>query len=147
MTLAEKINEDLKIAMKAKDKDTLKVVRMLKAALQKEQIEQAEPLSYEQEVSIIAKEMKQRKDSLIEFDKAGRQDLVEPLIDEIKLVEKYLPRQLSEEEVKLEIQKIIGNLEGTEKVTFGAIMSQAMSQLKGQVDGQTVTRIVKEILS
>ena len=70
MSLTQRINEDIKVAMKAKDKETLKVIRMLKAALQKEQIEQTEPLSEEQEITIIAREMKQRKDSLAEFEKA-----------------------------------------------------------------------------
>lgn len=146
MSLIEQINEDLKTAMKAKDKDTLKVVRMLKAALQKEQLEHTEALTGEQELTIIAREMKQRKDSLTEFEKAGRQDLVDPLLDEIKIVEKYLPKQLTVEEVKVVISQIIQDLNAKDKSAFGQVMGLAMSKLKGQTDGQVVNRVVKELL-
>lgn len=147
MSLTQRINEDIKVAMKAKDKETLKVIRMLKAALQKEQIEQTESLSEEQEITIIAREMKQRKDSLAEFEKAGRQDLVAPLLDEIKIVEQYLPAQLSEDEIKEAITKIIAAVGAKDKSAFGAVMGKAMAELKGQADGQVVNRIVKELLS
>lgn len=147
MSLTQRINEDIKVAMKAKDKETLKVIRMLKAAMQKEQIEQTEPLSEEQEITIIAREMKQRKDSLAEFEKAGRQDLVAPLLDEIKIVEQYLPAQLSEDEIKEAITKIIAEVGAIDKSAFGAVMGKAMAELKGQADGQVVNRIVKELLS
>lgn len=146
MSLTEQINQDLKTAMKAKDKETLKVIRMLKAALQKEQLEHSEPLTDEQELTIIAREMKQRKDSLAEFEKAGRQDLVEPLLEEIKIVKKYLPQQLSEDEVKEVVKQIVEQLKVTDKSGFGAVMGQAMARLKGQADGQVVNRVVKELL-
>ena len=95
MTLTERINQDIKTAMKAKDKDSLKVLRMLKAALQKEALEQPEPLSQDQEITIISRELKQRRDSLAEFKKADREDLVSATQDEIVIVQKYLPEQLS----------------------------------------------------
>lgn len=146
MTLTERISEDLKLAMKAKDKETLKVVRMLKAALQKEQLEHPQPLNEEQELTIIAREMKQRKDSLVEFEKAGRQDLVDPLLAEIKIVENYLPKQLSVEEVKIVIEEIMKELNIFDKSGFGVVMGRAMIQLKGKTDGQLVNQIVKELL-
>lgn len=147
MTISEQISQDLKAAMKAKDKETLKVVRMLKAALQKEQLEQTEPLTQEQELTIIAREMKQRKDSLVEFEKAQRDDLVQPLLAEIKIVERYLPKQLSNEEVKQVVQSIIEELSSTGKVEFGQVMPRAMAQLKGKADGKVVNQIVREVLS
>lgn len=145
MSLTERINEDIKTAMKAKDKETLKVIRMLKVALQKEQLEHTEPLDKQQELTIMTREMKQRKDSLAEFLKADRQDLVDAVNQEIKIVERYLPEQLSSDEVKEAVQNIINELQAT-KADFGAVMSQAMSQLKGQVDGQLVNQTVKELL-
>ncbi|MBD3948418.1 GatB/YqeY domain-containing protein [Tuanshanicoccus lijuaniae] len=147
MTLTEQITQDLKTAMKAQDKETLKVVRMLKAALQKEQLEHSEPLTPEQELTIIAREMKQRKDSLVEFEKAERMDLVEPLLQEIKIVERYLPAQLSKAEVAEKVQAIIASFDDSAAVNFGTVMGKAMGQLKGQADGQVVNQVVKELLS
>ena len=145
MSLTARINEDVKIAMKAKDKETLKVIRMLKAALQKEQLEHAEPLNDQQELTIITREMKQRKDSLAEFLKANRQDLVDAVNQEIEIVERYLPKQLSPDEVKTAVQSIIDELQAT-KSDFGTVMSKAMSQLKGQAEGQLVNQTVKQLL-
>ena len=145
MSLTARINEDVKIAMKAKDKETLKVIRMLKAALQKEQLEHAEPLNDQQELTIITREMKQRKDSLAEFLKANRQDLVDTVNKEIEIVERYLPKQLSPDEIKAAVQSIIDELQAT-KSDFGTVMSKAMSQLKGQAEGQLVNQTVKQLL-
>ena len=145
MSLTARINEDIKIAMKAKDKETLKVIRMLKAALQKEQLEHAEPLNEQQELTIITREMKQRKDSLAEFLKANRQDLVDTVNQEIEIVERYLPKQLSPDEIKAAVQSIIDELQAT-KSDFGTVMSKAMSQLKGQAEGQLVNQTVKQLL-
>ena len=145
MSLTARINEDVKIAMKAKDKETLKVIRMLKAALQKEQLEHAEPLNDQQELTIITREMKQRKDSLAEFLKANRQDLVDTVNKEIEIVERYLPKQLSSDEIKAAVQSIIDELQAT-KSDFGTVMSKAMSQLKGQAEGQLVNQTVKQLL-
>ncbi|MCW6659537.1 GatB/YqeY domain-containing protein [Aerococcaceae bacterium NML191292] len=145
MSMTQRINEDVKTAMKAKDKETLKVIRMLKAALQKEQLEHVEPLTAEQELTIITREMKQRKDSLAEFMKAERQDLVEAVQAEIVIVEHYLPKQLSPEEITAAVQTIITELNAT-KADFGVVMSKAMTQLKGQADGQVVNQTVKSLL-
>lgn len=147
MTLVERINQDVKDAMKAKDKDTLKVIRMLKAALQKEQLEQSEPLTAEQELTIINREMKQRRDSLAEFAKAERQDLVEALEAEIKVVERYLPEQLSLEALTEKIKEIIAQLGATSKADFGKVMGVAAAQLKGQADGKQINAVVKELLN
>lgn len=146
MTLTEQINQDVKAAMKAKDKDTLKVIRMLKAALQKEQLEHSEPLSAEQELTIINREMKQRRDSLVEFEKADRQDLVEALQAEIKVVERYLPAQLSPEELEAKVQAIIAEVGATSKADFGKVMGKAAASLKGQADGKAINETVKRLL-
>ena len=146
MSLTEQINQDVKTAMKAKDKDTLKVIRMLKAALQKEQLEHSEPLSAEQELTIINREMKQRRDSLAEFAKAERQDLVDALEAEIKVVERYLPAQLSPAELEAKVKAIIAEVGATSKADFGKVMGKAAATLKGQADGKAINEMVKKLL-
>lgn len=147
MSLTERINQDVKQAMKARDKETLKVIRMLKAALQNEQLEHSDPLTAEQELTIIARELKQRKDSLAEFEKAGRDDLVAEVKDEIIIVEAYLPQQLSEEEVEARVKAIIEELQATSKADFGKVMGKAASELKGQADGKLINQIANRLLS
>ena len=100
MSLLERINNDIKQAMKNKEKDKLSVIRMIKASLQNEAIKLGKhDLSEEEELTVLSRELKQRKDSLHEFEKAGREDLVEKIRTELKYVELYMPKQLSEEEV------------------------------------------------
>ncbi|HBY89157.1 MAG: GatB/YqeY domain-containing protein [Ruoffia tabacinasalis] len=146
MSLTERINQDVKQAMKARDKETLKVLRMLKSALQMEQLEHSEPLNEEQEITIISRELKQRKDSLAEFEKAGRQDLVDEVTDEIVVVERYLPKQLSEEEIEVEVRKVMDELNATSKSDFGKVMGKAMANLKGKADGNLVKEVTKNLL-
>src|SRR5699024_707199 len=146
MSLTERINQDVKQAMKARDKETLKVLRMLKSALQMEQLEHSEPLNEEQEITIIARELKHRKDSLAEFEKAGRQDLVDEVTDEIVVVERYLPKQLSEEEIEVEVRKVMDELNASSKSDFGKVMGKAMANLKGKADGNLVKEVTKNLL-
>ena len=146
MTLTERINQDIKTAMKAKDKDSLKVLRMLKAALQKEALEQTEPLSQDQEITIISRELKQRRDSLAEFEKAGREDLVSATQDEIVIVQKYLPEQLSPEALEAKVREIMSQVGATSKADFGKVMGLAASSLKVQAEGKTINETVKRLL-
>ena len=146
MTLTERINQDIKTAMKAKDKDSLKVLRMLKAALQKEALEQPEPLSQDQEITIISRELKQRRDSLAESEKAGREDLVSATQDEIVIVQKYLPEQLSPEALEAKVREIMAQVGATSKADFGKVMGLAASSLKGQAEGKTINETVKRLL-
>ena len=146
MTLTERINQDIKTAMKAKDKDSLKVLRMLKAALQKEALEQPEPLSQDQEITIISRELKQRRESLAEFKKADREDLVSATQDEIVIVQKYLPEQLSAEALEAKIREIMAQVGATSKADFGKDMGLAASSLKGQEEGKPNTETVKRLL-
>lgn len=146
MTLTERINQDIKTAMKAKAKDSLKVLRMLKAALQKEALEQTEPLSQDQEITIISRELKQRRDSLAEFEKAGREDLVSATQDEIVIVQKYLPEQLSPEALEAKVREIMAQVGATSKADFGKVMGLAASSLKGQAEGKTINETVKRLL-
>lgn len=147
MSLLSTLNEDMKTAMKAKDKETLTVIRMLKASLQNEQIKTGKELSEDEELTILAREMKQRRDSLAEFKNADREDLVEKTEAEIVIVEKYLPKQLSETEIKAIVTEAIATVEASSMKDFGKVMGAVMPKTKGIADGNVVNRIVKESLS
>ncbi|KRN54232.1 aspartyl-tRNA amidotransferase [Carnobacterium divergens] len=147
MSLLTTLNEDMKTAMKAKDKETLTVIRMLKASLQNEQIKTGKELSEDEELTILAREMKQRRDSLAEFKNADREDLVEKTQAEIVIVEKYLPKQLSETEIKAIVTEAIATVEASSMKDFGKVMGAVMPKTKGIADGNVVNRIVKESLS
>lgn len=147
MTLLTTINEDVKTAMKARDKEKLSVLRMLKSELQNEQIKKGTELNEEEELSVLSREMKQRRDSLTEFKNADRQDLVEKLENEIVIVESYLPKQLTEEELQSIVQEVIASVNATSTSDFGKVMGAIMPKVKGKADGNAVNRIVKEQLS
>src|SRR5699024_5937197 len=100
MSLLTTLNEDMKQAMRAKDKETLQVIRMRKASIQNEQVKKGQDLNEEEELTVLSREMKQRRDSLTEFENADRTDLPDKVKKEILVVEKYLPTQLSEEEIR-----------------------------------------------
>jgi len=136
----------MKTAMKAKDKERLSVIRMLKASLQNEQIKVGHELNDEEELTILSREMKQRRDSLTEFEKAGREDLVEKIKGEIIIVEKYLPQQLTEEEIRQIVSDAIVKTNATSAKEFGKVMGVVMPQVKGKADGNQVNAIVKELL-
>lgn len=105
MSLKETINNDIKTAMKAKDKETLAVLRMIKTAIQAAEIDKKSELTAEEELTILSREAKQRRDSIVEFEKANRPELVEKTQGELVIVEKYLPAQLSLEEVQAKLLK------------------------------------------
>ncbi|AQY51191.1 hypothetical protein PWEIH_12010 [Listeria weihenstephanensis FSL R9-0317] len=148
MSLLDQLNEDMKQAMRAKEKEKLSVIRMLKAALQNEAIRLGtDDLSPDDEVTILSREMKQRRDSLNEFEKADRADLVEKLQDEIVIVEAYLPKQLSEEEIAEIVKVTIEEVGATSPADFGKVMTAVMPKVKGKADGNAVNKFVKQYLS
>lgn len=147
MSLLERLNNDMKQAMKSKDKDKLTVIRMIKASLQNEAIKLGNELSEEQELTVLSREMKQRKDSLHEFDKAGRPDLVEKLRQELEVVELYMPEQLSEEEVDSIVRETIAETGASSKADMGKVMSAIMPKVKGKADGSLVNKLVQQHLS
>ena len=147
MSLLESLQKDMIAAMKAKDKVKLGTIRMLKAAVVKEQIEVGHDLSSDEEIAVLSRELKQRKDSLEEFKNAGRDEAVQNLKNEIKVVESYLPEQLSEDEVKTIVQETIDQVGATSKADFGKVMGAVMPKLKGKADGKLVNATVKELLN
>ncbi|MDF0479518.1 GatB/YqeY domain-containing protein [Vagococcus sp. PNs007] len=147
MPLLSTLNEDIKTAMKAKDKPTLDVLRLLKSSVQNEQIAKGEDLTSDDEVTVLAREMKQRRDSLVEFESAGRLDLVENVRAGIAIVEKYLPKQLDESEIRQIVSEAIEVTGATSAKEFGKVMGAVMPKVKGKADGNLVNSIVKELLN
>lgn len=147
MTLLSTLNDDMKTAMKAKDKETLQVIRMLKASIQNEQIKKGADLDEEEELTVLSREMKQRRDSLTEFEKADRTDLAEKVKCEITIVEKYLPAQLTEDELRQIAADAIAKTGAASPKEFGKVMGVIMPQVKGKADGNQVNAIVKELLN
>ncbi|MBB1086479.1 GatB/YqeY domain-containing protein [Limosilactobacillus fastidiosus] len=147
MSLLQDLTSDMVSAMKNRDKETLGVVRMLKAAVQNEQIEQGHDLTSDEEVAVMAREYKQRKESLDEFKQAGRKDLVEKTEVEMKVVEKYMPQQLSEDDVKKIVNETIEQVGASSMKDFGKVMGAVMPKVKGQADGKLVNQTVKDELN
>ncbi|MBT2643735.1 GatB/YqeY domain-containing protein [Bacillus sp. ISL-41] len=148
MSLLERLNNDMKQAMKNKEKDRLTTIRMVKASLQNEAIKFGkQELSEEEELTVLSREVKQRKDSLQEFEKAGRQDLVEKIQTELKHVEIYMPQQLSEEEVTAIVKEAIAETGAASKADMGRVMAVLMPKVKGKADGSLVNKLVQQHLS
>ena len=147
MTLVEIINEDMKLAMKSQDKDTLKVVRMIKSAVQLAKIELKHDLSDEEVVDVVAKQIKMRKDSIVEFAKASRNDLVEEYSREIDILNKYMPEQLTKEEVEKIIDEAFLLINPSSQKQMGLIMKEVNPKVRGKFDMGEVSKIIKDRLS
>src|SRR5690625_944485 len=148
MTILEKLNGDMKQAMKNKDKQTLSVIRMVKASIQNETIKLGKKtLSEDEELTVLSREVKQRKDSLHEFKSAGRDDLVEKTESELNILQEYMPKQLSNEELEKIVQSTIEEVNATSKKDIGKVMSAVMPQVKGKADGSQINNIVQKQLN
>lgn len=145
--LKEKLLEDLKNSMKEKNVVRKNVVQMIRAAiLQKEKDNQIE-LNDEEIMQIIAKEAKTRKDALPDYEKSGREDLIKEVKEEIAIIEEYLPKQLTKEEILPIIQEIINKTGASSIKDMGKVMGEAKKQLDVSADGKTISECVKELLS
>jgi len=147
MTLLEQLNKDMIEAMKNKDSFSLGVIRMAKGAIQLEAINKKKELTDEEIVSVIAKQIKIRKDSIAEFTKASRTDLVEQNEKEIEILNKYMPEQLSDEEVNKIIDEAFTKVNPTSNKDMGLIMKEVSPKLKGKADMSKVNAIIKEKLA
>lgn len=147
MSLLDTLNNDIKVAMKNKDKEALAILRMIKTSIQNEQINKGEALSSEEELTLVSREMKQRREALVEFEKANRADLIEQAKIGISIVSRYLPAQLSDEELKAIITDAIITVNATSMKDFGKVMGVVMPKTKGRADGQKVNALVKELIS
>ncbi|MFD1018803.1 GatB/YqeY domain-containing protein [Thalassobacillus hwangdonensis] len=148
MSLLERLNQDMKQAMRNKDKETLTQIRLVKASIQNEAIKLGKDhLSEEEELTVLTRELKQRKDSLHEFKEAGREDLVEKLDREIEILQAYMPKQLSDEELEQIVQETITETGASSKQDMGKVMSAIMPKVKGKADGSKVNKLVMKHLS
>ncbi|MDM5211646.1 GatB/YqeY domain-containing protein [Peribacillus sp. NJ4] len=147
MSLLERLNNDMKQAMKNKEKDKLSVIRMLKASIQNEALKQRQELTDDEELTVLSRELKQRKDSLQEFENAGRSDLVDKVRTELVYVEAYMPEQLSEEEISTIVKQTIEEVNATSKADMGRVMGALMPKVKGKADGSLVNKLVQQHLS
>jgi uncharacterized protein len=147
LNLLERLNVDMKNAMKNKDKQKLSVIRMVKSSLQNEQIKLGRELTDDDSLTVLNRELKQRKDSLHEFEQANREDLASKLRDEITVLEDYMPEQLSEEEVSAIVKETIEEVGASTKADMGKVMGAIMPKVKGKADGGLVNRLVQQHLS
>jgi uncharacterized protein YqeY len=147
MTFLDRINEDLKAAMKSKDSDRLSTLRMAKTALKNREIDKMEALTDEEAIKVLQSLVKQRRDSIEQYQKAGRIELAEKEAAEIKVIEEYLPAALDEAAIARVVEETIAETGASSMKEMGAVMKAVMAKLAGQtVDGKAVNQIVKSKL-
>lgn len=144
MTLEERISEDMKAAMKARDEEKLSTIRLLRAAIKNTVIARGKELSDEDVTEIVAREIKQRRDSLPEFERGNRPELVEKLKREIDTLLVYLPKQLTEDEVREIVRAAVAQVNPQGPKDMGKVMSAVMPQVKGKADGNLVRNLVQQ---
>ncbi|MGD1713738.1 GatB/YqeY domain-containing protein [Dapis sp. BLCC M172] len=151
MSLKDKITEEIKAAMKAKDKVRLETVRSIKKVILEEEVNARaagkESLTEAQEMDILARLAKQRRDSIEQYTQVGRQELADQEAAELAILEEYLPKQLSDDEIAQVIDEIIVQVGASSAKDMGKVMGPAMQQLKGKADGKKVQEMVKSKLN
>jgi len=146
MPLKEKLMEDLKEAMKSKDKVKKNVVTMVRAAIKQREVDERIELVDTDVVDIIAKQIKQKKDSIPDFEKGKRQDLIDLTNEEIKILLEYLPPQLSDEELESIVKEAIEATNAQSKKDLGKVMALIMPKTKGKADGKHINEIVAKYI-
>ncbi|MCS7005530.1 MAG: GatB/YqeY domain-containing protein [Cytophagales bacterium] len=149
MSLKSRVEEEMKNAMKAKDTITLEALRAIKSKILLEQTSKGgnTELTEEQEVKLLQSLIKQRRDSIEQFQKAGRTELAEKELAEIRVIERFLPAQLSEDEVRKILQEIIARVGATSPKDMGKVMGVASKELAGKADNKLIADIVKSLLN
>lgn len=148
--LIQKINKDLKEAMKNKDAQVVSVLRMLISAMHNEAIalkKKDEGLNEEEEIKVLKREAKKRKDSIEQFEKGGRSELADQEKKELEILQKYLPEEMSEKEIRKVVEEVMAEMGEVLPSQFGKVMGTVMAKVKGKADGAVVSRVVKEALS
>ncbi len=146
MSLIDRLNEDLKGAMRAGDERRKLAIRSAKTAIRNAEVAKMAPLDENEMLAVIAKEVKQRRESIEEFKRGGRPDLVAEEEAELAVLESYLPRQLTAEEIESRAQAVIEELKAVGQVDLGTVMRRMMADLKGRADGRLVNQIVRRLL-
>lgn len=144
MSLKEKLQEDLKSSMKNKDTLRKSVITLVRAAIKQYEVDNRVELGDAEIIDIISKQLKQRNDSLIEFEKAGREDLVEETKSEIQVLKEYLPQQLSEEELEKIVIETTAEVGATSMKDMGKIMASIKPKTAGRADGRKINELVKK---
>lgn len=148
MALKQTIDTEIKTAMLAKDKDRLRALRSIKSLiLLAESEKKGTELSEEKGIEILTKAAKQRRDSIEIYEQQDRKDLLETELAELKVIEEFLPKQLSEDEVKAELENIIAKIGATGPADLGKVMGASMATLKGKADGKVISAVAKALLS
>lgn len=145
--LKEKLLEDLKDAMKTKNVNKKNAVQMVRTAILQIEKDKGIEVSDEQILGIVAKEVKTRKDAIAEYEQANREDLIEKANEEIKALEEYLPKQLTDEELVTEVKKVIEKLNATSMKDMGPVMKEAKATIGAQADGKRINEVVKNLLA
>ncbi len=144
MSLKEKINNDLKEAMKSQDNVRVETLRSIRAEILKmDKSGMNREMTPEEEIQLLTKQSKMRKESIEVFEKAGRTDLADKEKAQLAIIEEYLPKQMSEEEAREVIDKIVSGFGEVTSKDFGKVMGAAMKELKGKIDGKIIQDIVK----
>ena len=147
MSLKERITDDMKAAMRAKDSERLGTIRLLTAAMKQKEVDERVELDDPMVVAIVDRMLKQRKDSIEAFEKAARQDLVDKEIAEVKVLQAYLPARLSADEVAAEVKAIVAELGAKGPGDMGKVMGAVKARLAGKADMGQVSAAVKAALA
>ena len=145
--MKDRILKDLLSAMKSQDKERLSVLRMVKGAIQLDEINKKSDLTDDEVIAVLAKQIKTRKESIVEFEKGNRSDLIEKTNKEIEILNEYMPEQLSDEEINKIIDDAFNKVNPQSTSDMGKIMGMITPALKGKADMSNVSRIVREKLS
>jgi uncharacterized protein YqeY len=150
-SILDRLSDDLKAAMRAKDKVRLRTLRSLRSALKNKEIDQRQEgtetvLSEQDQLAVLRKQANQRKDSIEQYEKAGREDLVQKERAELAVLEEYMPEQMSDEELRDRLQAIVDDVGASSMGDMGPVMGRAMSDLRGRVDGSRVQEMVQQLL-
>ncbi|GAQ25545.1 MULTISPECIES: GatB/YqeY domain-containing protein [Tepidanaerobacter] len=146
MSLKDMLNEDMKVALKSGDKDRLSVIRMAKSAIVYAEKEKCHELNDEEVVEVLLKEIKKRKNDISEYERLGKSEVVESLEKEIEVLSKYLPQQLTAEELEEIVRQSIREVGATSIKDMGKVMGAVMPKIKGRADGSLVSETVKKFL-
>lgn len=146
MELKAKLNQDLKDAMKNRDEARVRTLRMVLAAIKNFEVEKMGSATDEEILQIMLKEIKRRQEAIEMYEKGGRQDLARAESEEIQIIQSYMPKQMSEEEIRELARKIISEMKLTGPKDVGAAMKAIMPHVKGKADGRLVNKIVSELL-
>ena len=145
--MKKRLLEDLKDAMKTKNVNKKNAVQMVRTAILQIEKDKGIEVSDEQILGIVAKEVKTRKDAITEYEQANREDLIEKANEEIKALEEYLPKQLTDEELVAEVKKVIEKLNATSMKDMGPVMKEAKATIGAQADGKRINEVVKSLLA